>query len=148
MGPHEVRCMDITLDKSPGVSSYRVQKRPLPKGAAQSRCTSCARTKLNSNAFALAHSVCSTQRFIGGRGKEGEGPKNKQVSVSVQALMRCLQGNSTDAMEKLRAWTGNPKVKPQASSKKVQGAAPQQVRGNIEPQKLFCEVGGGGGAGW
>ena len=35
-------------------------------------------------AFAIAHSVCSTQRFIGGRGKEGEGPKNNQVSVSVQ----------------------------------------------------------------
>ena len=34
-------------------------------------------------AFAIAHSVCSTQRFIG-RGKEGEGPKNKQVSVSIQ----------------------------------------------------------------
>ena len=32
--------------------------------------------------FAIAHCVCSTQRFIGGRGKEGEGPKNKQVSLS------------------------------------------------------------------
>ena len=33
-------------------------------------------------AFAIAHSVCSTQRFLGGRGKEGEGPKTSMVSES------------------------------------------------------------------
>ena len=40
--------------------------------------------------FAIAHSVCSTRRFIGGRGKEGEGPKNKQVSVSAESASTSL----------------------------------------------------------